>query len=103
MTDPRYATGPHFTRRSATDAVLTQLPGWDLWECNEPVFFHTYDQTVTLHVNRGAASLSFSDGSEVELQPGDVLTILKGISADWTIPAGIQNSYQSHSDGQETP
>lgn len=98
MTDTRQADGPHFSHRAASSEILDQLSGWEIWECNEPTFSYTYDQSVTLHVNRGAASLAFSDGSSVELQQGDVLTIRKGISAVWTIPGGIQNSYELHKD-----
>ncbi|KIC08845.1 hypothetical protein RA19_18480 [Leisingera sp. ANG-M1] len=98
MTDSRLAEGPHFTRRAADAEIRAQLSNWEIWECKEPDFSYTYDQSVTLHVNQGAATLAFSDGSSVDLLQGDVLTIRKGISADWTIPDGIQNSYELHND-----
>lgn len=98
MTVTRLAEGPFFSRRSASPDILEQIPEWETWECAGPVFAYAYGQSVTLHVNRGIASLAFSDGTSVELQQGDVLTIRKGISAEWTIPAGIQNSFKLQDD-----
>jgi uncharacterized cupin superfamily protein len=98
MADTRQTNGPHFSRRAASPDLRDQILRWEIWECNDPTFSYNYDQSVTLHVNRGAASLAFSDGSSVDLQQGDVLTIRRGISAVWTIPDGIQNSYELHDD-----
>lgn len=98
MIDPRKAEGTYFDRRSACVNILSQIPSWEIWGCSDPSFSYKYEQDVTLHVNKGSATLAFSDGTSVTLQTGDVLTIRKGASAVWAIPAGIQNSYQLHSD-----
>lgn len=96
MTDPRSLEGSCFHRRTADPALLAASATWQVWTCDDAEFRHTYDRGVTLCVDRGAAVLHFADGSEVDLRPGDTLTIRQGARAVWTITAPIRNLYQEH-------
>lgn len=93
MTDPRSLKTPLFYRRTAGSELLAETATWEVWTCDGPTFQHDYDQGVTLCVERGAAVVNFADGSHVDLQPGDALTIAQGASAVWLIGAPIQNRY----------
>lgn len=85
-----------FKRRKATEDTKRKITDWQIWECNDPEFSHDYDRTVSLYVQKGAADLTFADGSKVDLQAGDFLTIQKGASAVWVIDGGIRNCYCYH-------
>ncbi|MEQ8442339.1 MAG: cupin domain-containing protein [Alphaproteobacteria bacterium] len=85
-----------FQRRTATEDTGRKIADWEIWECGDPEFSYDYDRTVTLYVHEGAAVLTFSDGSSVDLQPGDMLTIRQGGSADWAISKPIRNSFVFH-------
>lgn len=98
MTDPRALTGPFFTRRTADDNILNAIAGWEVWTCDGPDFRHDYDQTVTLYVHEGCATVTFTDGSSADLRAGDSMTIQKGASAVWDIAAPIHNSYSYHAE-----
>lgn len=93
MTDPRLLEGPCFKRHTAEPDALSAIRGWDVWVCTETTFQHSYECTVDLYVHEGSAKLAFADGTQVELQPGDAMTIVKGASAAWSIRPPIRNSY----------
>ena len=84
----RIANAAYFKRRKATEDTKRKLSEWPIWECADPEFSHDYDQTVSLFVHEGGADLKFSDGSEVNLQAGDFLTIEQGASAVWATTGG---------------
>lgn len=71
-----------------------QAHDWDVWECADPTFAHHYEQGVTLFVDQGAATISFSTGDVVELQAGDLLTINVGAKGVWAITQTIRNLYR---------
>lgn len=98
MTDPRALTGPCFTRRTADDDILNAIAGWEVWTCDGPDFRHHYEQTVTLYVHEGRATVNFADGTSADLRLGDSMTIRKGASAVWDISAPIRNSYTYHAE-----
>ena len=85
-----------FKRRLATEDTKRKVVDWDIWECADAEFSHDYDRTVSLYVNEGSAILSFADGSQVDLQAGDFLTIAQGASAVWAISSPLRNSYCYH-------
>lgn len=93
MTDPRALSCPCFTRCSAGADILTALADWEVWTCDGPEFRHDYDQTVTLYVHQGRATVTFADGTRADLRAGDSMTIQQGASAVWEISAPIRNSY----------
>ncbi|QMU58830.1 MAG: DUF861 domain-containing protein [Boseongicola sp.] len=95
LTD-RLLDAEQFKRRKATEDTKRKIAGWEIWECADPTFSHNYDRTVTMYVHEGAADLKFSDGTTVDLQSGDTLTVQAGASADWTISKPIKNSYAYH-------
>lgn len=94
--DPRQTTAPNFKRRSANSAILHATSDWEVWNCEGPEYRHHYDRDVSLCVNKGSAIVSFSDGRSVDLKPGDLLTITKGVSATWQILEPIENRYVYH-------
>ena len=94
--DNRKREAALFKRQKATDEIRAEIKGWEIWECAESEFSHDYDRKVSLFVHEGGAQLTFSDGSEVDLQAGDFLTTEAGASAVWTFIAPIRNSYCYH-------
>lgn len=92
----RIVNAAQFKRRKATEDTKRKISGWEIWECADPEFSYEYDSTISLFVHEGSAELEFSDGSGVDLQAGDFLTIQQGASAVWTITAPIRNSYMYH-------
>ncbi len=92
----RLLDAAQFKRRKATEDTKRKIAGWEVWDCADPTFSHDYDRTVTMYVHDGAAVLTFADGTTVDVQPGDTLTVQKGASATWTISAPIRNSYCYH-------
>ncbi len=92
----RIVNAVQFKRRKATEDTKRKISDWEIWECADPEFKHDYDRTVSLFVHEGAAELKFADGSEVDLQAGDFLTIEQGASVVWTFSAPIRNSYMYH-------
>ncbi|WP_420547609.1 cupin domain-containing protein [Curvivirga sp.] len=85
-----------FRHSIATKDTIRKVQNWETWTCNDPVFHHAYDKTVSLYVQEGGAKLTFDTGEYVELTKGDFLTIYEGSEANWDIPNGISNRYQYH-------
>lgn len=94
--DPRFMTARHCMRKTANDTVRHATGNWEIWNCEGPDYRHDYDRDVSLLVNTGKAIVSFSDGLQVDLQPGDLMTIFSGVSASWSILDPIQNLYIYH-------
>lgn len=92
--DFRLLETPVFARRSAPPDFKQQASDWDVWECGDPTFAHTYDQGVTLFVDQGAATITFSSGDIVDLQQGDLLTIEMEAKGVWAITQPIRNLYR---------
>lgn len=92
----RMLDSTHFKRRKATEDTKRKIASWDIWECSDPTFSHDYERTVTMFVHEGMAVLTFSDGTTVDLKPGDTLTVKQGASASWMISKPIRNSYMYH-------
>ncbi len=86
----------NFQRRKATVDTVRKLSGWEIWECSAPTYSHDYVHTVSLYVHAGKAVLEFCDGSQVDLQAGDFLTIEAGSRATWTISTPMKNSFKYH-------
>lgn len=94
--EERLVDARFFKRRKATEDTKRKIKGWEIWECGDPSFEYSYDRTVTMFVHEGAASLDFADGSSVDIEPGDTLTVLAGAQASWSISDPIRNSYMYH-------
>lgn len=85
-----------FSRRKATADTKRKIAGWKLWECDDRLFSHDYDRTVSFFVHEGQATLTFATGEILDVQPDDVVTIHNGASATWAITKPIRNSYCYH-------
>lgn len=92
----RMLDGVFFSRRKATEDTKRKISAWEIWECTDPEFTYTYDKTVSLYVQDGAADITFENGEKVNLVAGDFLTIQSGTSATWAITQPIRNCYQYH-------
>lgn len=92
----RLLDATHFKRRKATEDTKRKIDGWEVWECADPAFDYDYNRTVTMYVQAGAAVLTFADGTSVDIQPGDTLTVQAGARASWVITSPIRNSYMYH-------
>lgn len=93
VSDERFLEALWFRRSTARKDILGTIRDWEVWSCDGPEFRHDYDRTVTLYVHRGQAVVGFADGSQIDLQPGDMMMITKGASAVWAISCPIHNSY----------
>lgn len=94
--DPRFMQSKHAMRKTGNDTVRHAAGSWEIWNCQGPDYHHNYDRDVSLLVNTGKAIVSFSDGLQVDLQPGDLLTIVSGVSARWSILDPVENLYIYH-------
>ena len=94
--DPGQTAAPNFKCRSANSAILQATSDWEVWNCEGPEYRHEYDRDISLCVNKGSAIVLFSNGQRVDLKPGDLLTITKGVSATWKILDPIENRYVYH-------
>ena len=92
-TDARLYKTPVCARRSAPQDFKQQASDWEVWECAGPTYAHHYDQGVTLFVDQGAATITFSSGDVVDPKPGDLLTIEMGAKGVWAITQPIRNLY----------
>lgn len=95
LTD-RLLDGTNFKRRKATEDTKRKVAGWERWKCADPEFSYSYDRTVTMLVHEGVATLTFSNGETVDIQPGDTLLVRAGSLATWQISEPIHNSYMYH-------
>lgn len=94
--DPRADQGAAFRRRTGSADTRRKIAGWEIWDCADPTFAHVYDRRTSLFVHEGRATLTFTNGETVDLQPGDFLTIEDGAEARWEISEALRNSYIYH-------
>lgn len=94
--EERRYDGAGFSRRKATADTIRKVADWEVWECRDTAFRHSYDRTVTLYVQEGSATLTFGSGDTVKILTGDTLTIEAGCAADWVIRPPIRNLFRYH-------
>jgi uncharacterized cupin superfamily protein len=82
----------------ATKDIERKTINWSTWVCNEDRYVHQYFPGASFYVVRGRASLSFPDGTVVDIEAGDFASITTGAEATWKIDAEIETRYCYHAD-----
>lgn len=59
-TGVRVVETPVFARRLAPPDFKQQASNWDVWKCGDLTFVDNYEQEVTLFVDQGATTITFS-------------------------------------------
>ncbi|MCZ4433196.1 hypothetical protein O3S81_26160 [Agrobacterium sp. SOY23] len=91
--DRNFATD-RVRRERATQNTKLETASWTRWEAVGPVPFEIhYERPVSFFVAAGRAEIAFSDGSRLDIQPDDFVTITPDIKGMWTIIEPITNLY----------
>ncbi|MCP8897109.1 DUF861 domain-containing protein [Shinella daejeonensis] len=87
-------------RDRATSRTKADVASWTRWEAGsgEPFEIH-YDQAVSFCVVEGRARIAFSDGTKLDIEKDDFVTISPDIKGVWTVLEPITNLYRYHDAG----
>jgi uncharacterized cupin superfamily protein len=96
QSDRSFATD-RIRRDRATPDTKRKIVSWTKWEADstEPFEIH-YDRAVSFCVIQGRAEIAFTDGTKLDLQPDDFVTINPDIKGVWTVIEPITNLYMYH-------
>lgn len=70
------------------------IADWSPWECEPSSFPWEYDDRETAYVLEGRVTVGTSDGENVEIGPGDLVTFPKGLKCRWTVHEKIRKVYR---------
>ncbi|HKT98279.1 MAG TPA: cupin domain-containing protein [Paraburkholderia sp.] len=87
------------TKICATADIERKTASWATWLCEIGRFEHRYVPGASFYVVRGQASLTFSDGTKLDIEGGDFVSIDEGAEAVWDIRAPIETRYCYHANG----
>lgn len=84
-------------RAHATADAKRLAASWTKWESGliEPFEIH-YDRAVSFCVVQGRAEIRFTDGTRLDLERDDFVTIHPDIKGVWTVIEPITNLYMYH-------
>ncbi|MFS8053238.1 hypothetical protein QD357_10410 [Rhizobium sp. BR 317] len=84
-------------REGASQETKRQTASWTTWEAvgPEPFEIH-YDRPVSFFVAGGRAWIDFSDGTKLDIQSDDFVTITPDIRGVWNVIEPITNLYMYH-------
>ena len=84
-----------FRRDRATPDIKREVACWTKWEArsSEPFEIH-YDRAVSFCVVEGRADIAFTDGTKLDVQKDDFVTIEPNIRGVWTVIEPITNLYR---------
>ncbi|WP_171899893.1 MULTISPECIES: cupin domain-containing protein [unclassified Rhizobium] len=87
-------------RDRVTPDAQRKIASWTKWEANatEPFEIH-YDRAVSFCVMEGRAKIAFTDGTSLDVQKDDFVTIKPDIKGVWTVIEPITNLYVYHDTG----
>lgn len=99
QSDRNVKTG-HIQRTCATPEIKREVASWTKWEAaaGEPFEIH-YDRAVSFCVVDGRAEIAFADGTRLDVQTDDFVTIEPDIKGAWTVIEPITNLYRYHESG----
>lgn len=66
---------------------------WPIWEKEVSTFPWEYDEKETCYILEGEARITTSDGEEVTIKEGDLVTFPKGLRCTWQITKNIRKHY----------
>lgn len=87
------------TKCRVTADIERKTASWATWLCDLDRFEHRYVPGASFYVVRGQASLMFSDGTKLDIESGDFVSIGEGAEAVWDIRAPIETRYCYHANG----
>ncbi len=89
-------------RHHATPDTRRMVGSWTKWEADsrEPFEIH-YDRAVSFCVMEGRAEIAFNDGTRLDVQKDDFVTIHPDIKGVWTVIEPITNLYRDHDTGPQ--
>ena len=83
------------SRRKASTDEKSLSQDWELWESGETSRFeYHYDKDVHFVVQQGSAVIFSQHNQPVSIEPGDHVTIEKGVEGIWEISSPIVNRYE---------
>lgn len=84
-------------RNCATPEAKRAVASWTSWQAGsgKPFEIH-YDRAVSFCVIEGRAEIMFSDGTRLDVQKDDFVTIEPDIKGVWTVIEPITNLYSYH-------
>lgn len=93
----------HIQREQATPETKALVSSWTKWEANADAPFEIhYDRAVSFCVMDGRAKIAFTNGTRIEVQKDDFVTIKPDIKGVWTVIEPITNLYRYHDAGSPT-
>ena len=97
--DRNVKTG-HIQRTGATPEIKREVASWTKWEAAAVEAFEIhYDRAVSFCVMDGRAEIAFADGTRLDVQPDDFVTIDPDIKGVWTVIQPITTLYRYHESG----
>lgn len=96
QSDRRFKTD-RIQRDHATPETKRDVASWTKWEAGsgKPFEIH-YDRAVSFCVMEGLADIMFTDGTRLDVQKDDFVTINPDIKGVWTVVEPITNLYSYH-------
>ncbi len=67
---------------------------WAPWDCDPSEFDWQYPDRETAYIFKGRVEITASDGSKVEIGPGDLAVFPKGLKCRWKVIERIEKVYR---------
>jgi uncharacterized cupin superfamily protein len=91
-------------RDQATPETRALVSSWTKWEASAGAPFEIhYDRAVSFCVMDGRAEIAFTNGTQLNVQKDDFVTIKPDIKGVWTVIEPITNLYRYHDVGPDAP
>ena len=95
MQPDRNVRTDHIRRECATPEIKKEVASWTVWEAGSDAPFEIrYDRAVSFCVVDGQAEIVFSDGTRLDVQKDDFVTIEPDTKGVWTVIRPITNLYK---------
>ncbi len=79
--------------RKPSETEIRQMEACPEWSCQPSEFHWFYSDTETCLIKKGRARLSY-EGGAVDISPGDLVTLPKGLSCVWQVEEAISKHYR---------
>ena len=67
---------------------------WAAWDCDPSEFDWQYPDRETAYIFKGRVEITASDGSKIEIGPGDLAVFPKGLKCRWKVIERIEKVYR---------
>jgi hypothetical protein len=82
------------TKPGRDELARLGIDSWTSWGCDPSEFDWQYPDKETAYVFRGRVEITASDGSKVEIGPGDLAVFPKGLKCRWRVLERIEKVYR---------